>query len=399
MSAAPTVSSDPNAATGNTLVDNGVLGANGAQSQTTAIPGNDHIDANAQSAETTSVVDSGFAGAQGTQTEQTPGQMANDIKQDVAATPVLTPGAEVAQAIPGQAVPNEIPVSATNSSPEANATDAATDASQTTDAPATAGEQAPVTAATDDKDGAVATADDTKDKEEVKENQIAESVGVDSKIKDKVSGQSGTVTAMSDDKFTILLDGGETVERTLADLEDVSDEIEQNILKNEKPVDVNATAETTDANNENKDPENVSGTEGADTEKEPETMFVKATLNIDLGPFKAGDEVEVDATGYTSSGDDDAIKLKTEKDGVSEVPKKYLNVVDNKPSAEGETDADTKVASVLQQIADLETFLNDSNTKGSKAIEDAKDKIRKFAASLGKTEEKSEDDKPKEDAK
>ena len=63
---------------------------------------------------------------------------------------------------------------------------------------------------------------------------------------------------------------------------------------------------------------------------------------------------------------------------------------DSKP-AEGE-DTDAKVAAALQAIQDLETLLGGENTKGSKAIEAAKEKIKKFAESLGKEEEKTDDE-------
>jgi hypothetical protein len=389
------------------VVDTGLLGAEGTQGASTTIPGNDHLDANAQAATNTAggeVLNTGFAGAEGAQkTEHAPDQISNAITQEIVATPVLTPGPADATVIPGDAAPSSIPVAVTpaagEATPVADATAAvAVDADAAADAPI-ADDAAP---ADDNKDADNADAvvvdvkaeGDDKKEEEVKENinTLAESIGVDSKVKDKVSGKCGTVTAMNDEKFTVLLDDGEPVERTLGDLEDVADEIEQNITNNEQPVDKDAAADATDSETENQnenetadDVANAAGQEGADTEKE-EAMFVQATLTIDLGPFKAGDSVEIDAANYTSSGDDDAIKLKEPKDGVSEVPKKYLSVAAN-TGAEGGDDVDAKVAAVLQQIQDLETFLQDENTKGSKAIEDAKAKIKKFAASLDKQEE------------
>jgi hypothetical protein len=397
------------------VVDTGLLGAEGAQAAITTIPGNDHLDANAGASTSDTggeVLNTGFAGAEGTQKGETPGvQTSNAILAEIPATAVLTPGPADATVIPGDAAPSSIPVSVTpaagEATPVADATAAvsvdATNVENTDDAPADDTEG--------DKDADASVVVDVKPEgeekeEEVKENinTLAESIGVDSKVKDKVSGKCGTVTAMNDEKFTVLLDDGEPVERTLSDLEDVADEIEQNITNNEQPVNKDEAADATDAETENQnenetaeDEANAAGQEGADTEKE-EAMYVQATLNIDLGPFKAGDSVEIDAASYTSSGDDDAIKLKDAKDGVSEVPKKYLSVANNTP-AEGGDDVDTKVAAVLQQIQDLETFLQDENTKGSKAIEDAKAKIKKFAASLDKEEDKPADDKSGEEAK
>jgi hypothetical protein len=415
------------------LVDTGLLGAGGSQAVATAIPGNDHLDANATAGVDSTggtVLDAGLAGAAGGE-HQKP-QVSDEIKQEVAPQPVITPGAEAAQVIPG-AVSNDIPVSAggdntqaADNTPVADATADVSIGAETTEAPVDG--EAPVgDKEVDDTEEVVVdvkgdkeadeTADDAEvdvegdEKEEVKEskkkikmNSVSESIGVDSKVKDKVSGKNGTVTAMSDEKFTILLDDGEPVERTLSDLEDVGEEIEQNIAKNEEPVNTDARAETTDVNaNENEEAANADGEEGKDTEKE-NSMYVKATLTIDLGPFKAGDEVEIDAANYTSTGDDEPIKLKEPKEGVSEIPKKYLTVTDNPGGTVG-NDVDSKVASVLQQIQDLETFLQDNNTKGNKAIEDAKSKIKKFAASLKdetetetETEEKP-DDKSGEEAK
>jgi len=378
------------------VVDNGLLGAEGTQAAATGIPGNDHMDANAGGATgDAQIMDAGFVGAAGTQQNGTAAmQTADVISQEAPATPVLTPGADTAQVIPG-GVSAEIPTSSTDAAPADAPVDNTPTADNTDDATAAAGtSEAPA-----DADAVVidVVAKDGDKEPEVKENKntISENIRVDSKVKDKVSGQNGTVTAINDEEFSILLDGGETVERALGDLEDVADEIEQNITNNEKPIEDPANAATADSEEgmgapgayENEEATTATpGEEGQDTEKE-EAMFVQATLTIDLGPFKAGDTVEIDAANYTSSGDDDAIKLKEPKDGVNEIPKKYLNVADAKP-VDGGDDADSKVAAVLQQIADLETFLNDENTKGSKAIEDAKEKIRKFAKTL----------EPKEDA-
>jgi len=379
------------------VVDTGLLGAGGAQS--TAIPGNDHLDANsgAASSDGATVLDSGFGGAAGQQNQP---QASAEIKQDVAPQPVITPGADSAEVI-ASAVPNDIQIASgdeaaksADSTPVADNTDAVSVDSQE------GGKDEVVIDVKDDveKDGdssKEAPKDEVKpeEEEEVKENKtatVSESIGVDSKVKDKVSGKTGTVTAMNDEKFSILLDDGEAVERTLSDLEDVADEIEQTMSKNEAPVEANENADAV---------ENPAGVEGTDTEKEEGAMFVKATLTIDLGPFKAGDEVEIDAANYTSTGDDDPVKLKEPKEGVSEIPKKYLAVADNNPDAPA--DVDSKVAAVLQQIQDLETFLKDENTKGNKAIEDAKSKIKKFAASLKdeNEEEPKTDDKSGEESK
>ena len=383
------------------LVDTGLLGAEGNQAAATAIAGNDHIDANVAQAETEggNVLDAGFAGAEGQQKSEVPGEdISNAIKQDVIATPVITPG-EVAEVIPGEAAADEIPVAVTPAAGEAPTP--AGDAAVVADVVANVDDNTAGEIPAEVKPEAEGTDVDPKEEEpkeeEVKESQISESIGVDSKVKDKVSGKVGKVTAVNDEMFSILFDDGETAERKLGDLEDADAEVEQNIEKNEEPVDGDAPAKNT--SNEAADVDNAAtGEEGKDTEEkekeEGEDMFVKATITLDLGPFKAGDAVEIDAANYTSSGDDEPVKLKEPKDGVSEVPKKYLKVEDNAP-AEGGDDVDAKVAAVLQQMQELETLLSDDNTKGSKAIEAAKEKLKKFAEALGK--ENKDDDKSEEE--
>jgi hypothetical protein len=386
----------PAVATG--AVDTGLLGAEGVQAVATSIPGNDHPDANAGATAADSmsgtVVDTGFAGAEGTQQGETAGIHTSDaIKQEAPAAPVITPGQE-AQVIPGTtdtsipaqeapAAPVEVPADTTG----AVVTDVAADTAGETPAEVTPEKEE---GDEEEKEESEESEEDEKKKSEVTENAnpiITEAVGVDSKIKDKVSGKIGKVVSINDEIFSILFDDGETAERKLGDLDDADSEVEQNVENNEKPVDAE---EVTDSN-ENEDAD-AAGEEGADDEKEPEAMFVTATLTLDLGPFKAGDTVEIDAANYTSVGDDDPIKLKEPKDGVTEVPKKYLKVEDGVQGGDGEAEGvDAKVAAVLQQIHDLETFLNDENTKGSKAIEAAKEKIKKFAESLGKQDEPKEE--------
>jgi len=373
------------------IVATGLLGAEGVQAVATAIAGNDHIDANAAAGTDTGgqVVDAGYAGAEGAQKGETPGvETSNAILAETPAAPVLTPGPSDAQVIPGEAAPATIPVAVTPAAGEAPTPVAATTDAVVVDVDADTAGEIPAEVKPEDNTTDVDPEEEEPKEEEVKENEntLAESIGVDSKVTDKVSGKCGKVTAINDEMFSILFDDGETAERKLSDLEDADSEIEQNIENNEAPVDADAP-KATEENNEN---EEAHGTEGEDTEKPADAMFVNATITLDLGPFKAGDQVEIDAASYTSSGDDEPIKLKDAKDGVSEIPKKYLKVEDSKP-AEGE-DTDAKVAAALQAIQDLETLLGGENTKGSKAIEAAKEKIKKFAESLGKEEEKTDDE-------
>ncbi len=356
------------------IVDNGLAGAEGVQP--TEIKGNDNVAATANVVDPAltgnTIASAGFAGAEGTQ-KTDDATHSEVIKQTVAEVPVITPGLE-APVITGE-VSKDVEISVT---PENGKEVVSTEPIPTVDA-LISDEQSEKTEKKEDK---------KEETEETNESKTNESIGVDAKVKDTVSGKMGCVTAINDEMFTVLLDGGDSVERKLSELEDVKAEVDEIIAgqdtegEDKKPEDAVTTDDETEANVNN---ENETGTEGEDVEKDPAT-FVKATMTLDLGPFKAGDEVEIDAANYTSSGEDDPIKLKDMKDGVSEIPKKYLSVIEIKtPEGEGAAEAE-----MLKNLKSIETFLNAENTNGSKAIDDAKAKIKEFVATLAKGEAEEE---------
>ena len=363
---------EPTVATG--VVDSGLLGANGAQNATI------QTDAPSIVSPTTGIVDSGYAGASGTQVAGI------DVSQiQTTEKPVITPG-PVAGVIQQGVTPGINQQEPTNNIAPSEEEMAAVNANVPT-----VGEETEETMIasepTEEK-----PVDDIVDDEESKSN---EAITLESIVKDKSTGKNGKVTGVNDEKFSVLLDDGETVERTLSDLTNADEEIESAIADNEKETlkeDPDKTENGEDdekkTTNEN---EEVESTEGDDIEKPVDAMYVQATLTLDLGPFKAGDPIEIEAAGFTASGDDDPVKLKEPKEGVSEIPKKYLKIAD---SGNSEADVDTQVADVLQQIQNLETFLKEKNISGSKAIEAAKEEIKKFAETLGT---KKEDDKSEEE--
>lgn len=317
--------------------DSGMLGASGEQSA--QIQGNDNIDAKAV-VSTEDVTSVGFAGAEGSQHNPAATKASTEITKETQAEPVITPG-QTAEVITAT-VPVDVQVSAT-----------------------------PETAkASDDSVETLASAVASKEEENAEE-AVEESIGIDSKVKDKVSGNCGKVTAINDKEFSVLLDDGETVTRTLSQLEDVKEVVDQTIEDNK-----NAAVEASEEVAESKKEE----------EKEIKNEFVSASLTIDLGPFKAGDVVEIDAANYTAVGDDEPVKLKDEKDGVSEIPKKYLKVTDEKS---GEIASSNEEA--LKKLKELEDLL--------KGDEKGLEKIKELVSLLGKEPEEPKEEKEEEKEK
>lgn len=341
------------------VVAHGLAGAEGTQNAD--IQGNDHIEAHVDQAADANggVVNAGFAGAEVPHVDDTPEPQ---ICVDPTPIPVLTPGTAT-EVIQGSAAPVAVPVSAGQ--------EAAVDVAVVDVAP----EETPSEPVDGYQEGNSEEDVQEDEGEKEKSEEVTESIGADSKVKDKVTGKPGTVTSVGDEHFIVLLDDGSSVERKLSELEDVEEEMEQNITKNEEPINVEEVTE---------------GEQVDEPKKEESNGFVLAALTIDLGPFKAGEQVEIDAANYTAVGDDDPVKLKDEKEGVGEIPKKYLNVIEDENGVESVDGVDAKVEDVLMRIKELETFLVGKNIKGSKAIEGAKEKIKKFAASLEDAEEEKQ---------
>lgn len=354
------------------VVAHGLAGAEGTQN--TAIQGNDHIEAHADQAVDTNggVVNAGFAGAEVPHVDNAP-----EPQISVNPVPVLTPGTAT-EVIQGAAAPVAVPVSAgQEAAVDVAVVDvAAPAAEETTSEPIEGGQD-------ETPEEEIVKGDEEGKSEE--DEEVTESIGADSKVKDKVTGQPGTVTSVGDEHFIVLLDDGSSVERKLSELEDIEEEIEQNITNNEKPINAEEVTEGAQS-------EEIEGEENSEKEEDEKEQdgFVFAALTIDLGPFKAGEQVEIDAANYTAVGDDDPVKLKDEKEGVGEIPKKYLNVVEIEKGVGSGDGVDAKIEDVLMKIKELETFLVGKNIKGSKAIEGAKEKIKKFAASLEDAEEEKQ---------
>lgn len=363
------VQAEPVVAPVEDLVSQGLAGAGGQQDLT--IKGNDNLSVAQTPAAPTNgdVVSTGFNGAEGLQ-NSAPAQAATAIKQDVQPVPVITKGLENAPVNPTDNT-QEIKTAAGNEPVEAapiQQTDITevppTEGEPVIDAPADATEE-PKTPETGDAPGA---------DPELEESETVETeLGTDSKVKVLSRNETGVITSINDGEYAVLLDSGETIQCKQADLQNLADEIEVTVSKNEVPV----TEDVEDGS-----------AEGDDTETE-EAMYVTATMSIDLGPFKQGDQVEIDSTGYTSGGEDDPVKLKEPKDGVSEVPKKYLKLADAGVSPAQEMgDVQMKAETLLKGLEELETFLNAEDKISGKAIGDAKEKLKGFVDAL--TKEKTE---------
>jgi len=342
------------------LVSQGLAGAGGQQDLT--IKGNDNLNvAPTQIPVQDDVVATGFNGAEGLQ-NTAPGQAATAIKQEVQPVPVITKGLENAPVNPTDNT-QQIQTAAGNEPVEANPIQQPANTQVVAEVPA---EEEPTTPMTGD-------APDTDPAMEESETVETE-LGTDSKVKVLSRNETGVVTSINDGEYTVLLDNGDTIQCKQADLQNLADEVEATVSRNEQPVTENA--------------DDAGGEEGDDTENE-QAMYVTATMTIDLGPFKQGDQVEIDSTGYTSGGEDDPVKLKEPKDGVSEVPKKYLKLADASISPSQEMgDVQTKAENLLKGLEELETFLNTEDKISGKGIGEAKEKLKSFVDALAK--EKSE---------
>jgi len=324
-----------------TVVDTGLAGAGGEQTQTTNIPGNDHPDSNATAAAqpaADAVVNTGLVGAGGDQPQTTSIPGGADVTQvqptttnaeitipaniqtaatapDATQIQPLAPDAGVVAApeIPTAEVPKEAPAA-----PEAPAEGEPKDE-------VTAKDEAPIDAAIDkDKDvkeGVVA---------EKKTDDVAvrEDIGVESKVKMKGSDKIGVVTAMTaEHTFSVLWDGGESGDYAPDMLEEI--DVKSAAADNKKKGEAETKKITEDDHTE----VTGEGTDKAEKNDIPEE-YIKAIVSIDFGPFKANDEIEISASDYTKGGDDDAVKLKDPKGEVTTVPKKYVKISEVKPAAE-----------------------------------------------------------------
>ena len=390
---------EPAQAASNDVVAVGALGAEGAQSAD--IKGNDNMEVIAGSTAAQEapggeeggvvtadgMVDSGFAGMAGAQSAA-PTAASDAIKTSFPEQTIVTPGQEHAAVV--AAAPTEVKVAAGNEEPAAaEVSGDAAAAVNKEEEPAgeeakepVASEENPEEVEAEEKEGAETEEESEEEDEEKKNKKVEENKGpevneeieVDSKVKVLSRNAEGTVTAINDGEYTVLLDGGESIPCKQSDLQSLTDEIEAQVSKNEKEV-----------SNEGKE-EGVE-VEGTDKEQKDDTqeVYVKASLTIDLGPFKQGDSVEIDASAYTAGGDDDPVKLKSPKEGVSEIPKKYLKLSDEAVSpAEEMSDIQLKTESIIKSLEELETIVKQGDKINDKAIEAAKSKLKRFVEALNK---------------
>ena len=137
------------------------------------------------------------------------------------------------------------------------------------------------------------------------------------------------------------MDDGETGEFSEDALEPIDAQIEDAI----------------DANKDEAAKQQVEAVQEEETQAVAQTVeqpqFVPAKVTIDIGPYKAGDTVMIDATGFTSSGDEDTVIVKDPKDpGVPGIQKKYIKVDDVKADA-----GNGPVEEVLKNLDSAETLM------------------------------------------
>jgi hypothetical protein len=164
--------------------------------------------------------------------------------------------------------------------------------------------------------------------EEETEYNIGDEVEVDGHGK-------GKITAIADKTFTVMLDSGDSIDVTVNDLISVEPKIEAGIKDNESASDEEK------AKNEDAPIELDEDTEEAPTEEAPvdpateapkeETVEepkapIKASLTIDLGPYKAGEILEIDAISFTQAGENDNVTVVNPIDGIALVPKAYVKI-------------------------------------------------------------------------
>jgi hypothetical protein len=192
---------------------------------------------------------------------------------------------------------------------------------------------------------------------------VGESFVAGDSVKVKASGKVGKIASVDtndSNKFSVLLDDGETTECGLDGLEPIDDKIETAIDNNEVIADAEAgnqgetaqTVETAGGVHVHEDEQTAAATTEVAT---AQPAYVQATVTIDIGPYKAGDAININAADYTSMGDEDTVMVKDPKDpAVPGVQKKYIKVEDVK--ADTNTGSQT-MSDVIKNIDNAETLL------------------------------------------
>jgi len=217
---------------------------------------------------------------------------------------------------------------------------------------------------------------------EATEESVQESkteLGTGAKVKVKSSGKQGSISAVNsaEGTYTVVTDDGETCTCTQSEIEQLDDTISDNVEKNDDAAKTESGDEITEQpaeesrTTENEETSSVEVTPSIDP-----YPFIDATMTIDMGPYKQGDAVKINAAQYASGGDEDPISLLDPKDDVLTVPKKYLQISEVKPD-EGETAAQTALENAIKSLGDVETILRNNNKISSNpAVQDAVQKLR-----------------------
>lgn len=344
------------------MVNVGLAGAEGAQTQTQVIQGNDHQDAGATQAteigdETGGVVASGFAGAEGTQQVDTGEQNL----ADATAVPVTTASAEIT-------IPDNIAPNAQDSLP-----------TEVTEPPVNIQEEPktepvveePTSDAADAAAGKVIVPEAPEQGEEKSNEALDTNVQVKLKGSDKI----GKITASNSTEhtFTVLWDNGETGDYNEDALEEIKPESADNQADN-----ADAAAKSAE-----KVAEGEQTPEGSAEEPENPEVFIKATITIDFGPYKEGEQIEINAADFTAAGDDDPVHVKSPKEEIGTLPKKYVKIADEQPEQEmGEVES--KMESVIKNLEEIGTFVKENDKIDSKSIEEALEKLKAYRNALSK---------------
>jgi hypothetical protein len=183
--------------------------------------------------------------------------------------------------------------------------------------------------------------DDEKSDDDESKDSANESIKTGSVVRIKNSNISGKVTAIDtiEHRYTVLLDDGSTMDYSQDELENmdevIKDAIEKNETKESEPVE--------------------EAKEEAPEEAKPQD-FVIGKVVIDIGPYKQGDSVEVDAVGYTSSGAEDPISIKDPIDPeFTSISKKYITIEDAPISSEVKTPETTEIPETTEAPKAAET--------------------------------------------
>lgn len=347
------------------VLDTGLAGAEGAQDQVQTIQGNDHIDANAGAVATEdpnapSLVDTGFNGAEGGQQPQ-PGE---DNMADATAVPATSTTAEIT--VPANLAPTQ---AETAPAPEVTNNEPATEP-----APADNQDAPPADDAGDASNPAAAEEVPATEPASNPEGEEKQNEALDTNVSVKLVGsdKTGKITAVNtaEHTYTVLWDGGESGEYSEEQLEEIKPETTENIADNVEAAEKNKVAEEEQA------PEEA----GQAVEPAPD-VFVKATVEIDFGPYKAGEEIEISAGDYTAAGEDDPVKIKSPKEEVVTIPKKCVKIIEESGSQD---EVGSKLESVVKNLEEIETIIKGNDKINSKSIEEALAKLKEFTGALSK---------------